>query len=256
VASPTGGGELWTVAGRWWERRPRLALGLEAPSPLGGVWSVDALVESQSYGAAGSEITERRRGVMLTMSDWMSGVTRIRAGAAVDRWDHDTTASLVAGVERTFARGLGRAAFDGSVLVGGLRASTLGITADWRSSHSRVGSAWSARGGLSTTSSQAPLALQPGAGTGQGREVLLRAHPLLHDGVVRGVFGQRLAHAGVEWAYWSKPVMRTLRLAPTMFVDAARAFVVPPFGDRRGHVDVGVGLRVAVPGAGLLRADF
>ena len=196
MASPTGGGELWTAAWRWWERRPRLALGVEAPSPFGGIWSLEALVENQTYGAAGSEIKERRRGVMLNASDWTSGVTRIKAGAAVDRWDQDTTASLVAGVERTFAGGLGRAMVDGSILVRGLRASTFGVTSDWRSSHSRVGSVWSTRGGLTTTTSETPLALLPGAGTGQGREVLLRAHPLLHDGVVRGVFGRRLVHAG------------------------------------------------------------
>ena len=56
MASPTGGGELWTAAWRWWERRPRLALGIEAPSPFGGIWSLEALVENQTYGAAGSEI--------------------------------------------------------------------------------------------------------------------------------------------------------------------------------------------------------
>jgi predicted double-glycine peptidase len=256
IASPTGGGELWTAAWRWWERRPRLALGVEAPSPFGGIWSLEALVENQTYGAAGSEIMERRRGVMLTASDWTSGATRIKAGAAVDQWDRDTTASLVAGVERTFAGGLGRAMVDGSILVGGLRASTMAVTSDWRSSHSRVGSVWSTRGGLTTTTSETPWALLPGAGTGQGREVLLRAHPLLHDGVVRGVFGRRLVHAGVEWSYWrTRPVVRALRLAPALFVDTGRAFAVPAFGDRRAHVDAGAGIRVALPGAGVLRAD-
>jgi outer membrane translocation and assembly module TamA len=73
---------------------------------------------------------------------------------------------------------------------------------------------------------------------------------------VRGVFGQRLTHAGGEWRYWLTPTLRALHLAPAVFVDLARAFDVPQFGDGRTHADVGVGLRVAVPGAGVLRVDL
>jgi len=41
--------------------------------------------------------------------------------------------------------------------------------------------------------SDAPLALWPGAGTGQGREGLLRAHPLIDDGVIHdAVFGHHV----------------------------------------------------------------
>ena len=35
VAAPTGSGELWTVAWRWWEARPRLAFALAVPAPSG-----------------------------------------------------------------------------------------------------------------------------------------------------------------------------------------------------------------------------
>ena len=54
-----------------------------------------------------------------------------------------------------------------------------------------------------------------GAGTGHGRDVLLRAHPLLHGGVVRGVFGPRLTYGGSEWRRWVQPVRTPLRLALT-----------------------------------------
>jgi outer membrane translocation and assembly module TamA len=47
-----------------------------------------------------------------------------------------------------------------------------------------------------------------------------------------------------------------LRVAPAAFVDGARAFRAAPFSDTRGHVDVGLGLRVALPGAGVFRADI
>jgi hypothetical protein len=84
----------------------------------------------------------------------------------------------------------------------------------------------------------------------------LRAHPLLDDGVIRGVFGQRLAHAGAEWRYWRGPVLRVLHMAPAVFVDAARALRVPAFGDGRAHFDAGAGIRVAIPGAGVLSLDL
>jgi hypothetical protein len=233
-----------------------VALGVAAPWPFGGIWSLDASVETQAYGTSGSEISERRHGVNLTMSDWTSGVSRVKLGVAVDRWTDGTTATLLSGVELAFADGLGRASLAGSMVAGGHRTATASAAADWRSSASRVGSVWFARTGFSAVGSEAPLALQPGAGTGQGRDVLLRAHHLLHDGVIRGVFGRRLAYAGAEWNYWSRPVSKTLRLAPALFVDTARAYSVPVFGDRRLHLDVGGGVRVAVPGAGVLRADF
>jgi outer membrane translocation and assembly module TamA len=78
----------------------------------------------------------------------------------------------------------------------------------------------------------------------------------LHDGVVGGgVFGRRLVHAHAEWRQWGSPIYRVVRIAPAAFVDVARAFAVPSFADGRAHADAGIGLRVAVPGAGVLRAD-
>ena len=103
----------------------------------------------------------------------------------------------------------------------------------------------------------APLALWSGAGTGQGRDVLLRAHPLLHDGIISdGVFGRRIVHGGAEWRRWTEPHGKPIRLAPAIFVDAARAAGVLAGGDTRAHVDAGAGLRIALPGAGIVRIDF
>jgi hypothetical protein len=115
---------------------------------------------------------------------------------------------------------------------------------------------WLARAGVEGAGAEAPLSLWPGAGTGQARDALLRAHPLLHDGAIRdGVFGRRLAYAGIEWRRWISRGFGPVRLSPAVFVDAARAGAVPAFADRRAHVDVGAGLRIAVPSAGVLRAD-
>ena len=51
-------------------------------------------------------------------------------------------------------------------------------------------------------------------------------------------------------------MFRVIRVAPALFVDAARAYRAPAFADARGHVDVGIGVRVAFPGSGVLRADI
>jgi hypothetical protein len=112
-----------------------------------------------------------------------------------------------------------------------------------------------AAAGLNMTSDEAPLALWSGAGTGHARGALLRAHPLLADGRIEGdVFGRRVAHANLEARRWLRPVLKVLRLAPAVFIDAASA------DHRRDpgmawHVDGGIGLRMAFPGSGVLRLD-
>ena len=256
LASPTGGGELWAASWRWWERRPRVSFGIAAPSPFGGVWSIEAFGERQAYGLPGSEIQERRRGATFMASDWVTGALKLEAGTSLERWDAGSTASLHGGLERVFHEGLGTAVFSGTVMVGAHRAALAAASGEWRSALAREGPVWHARAGLALAGAGAPLALMPGAGTGHGRHALLRAHPLLDDGVVRGVFGRRLADAGLEWRYWMAPVFRTVRLAPAVFLDAARAFRTPQYGDARFHSDLGAGLRLAIPAAGVLRVDL
>nr|MDQ3347496.1 hypothetical protein [Acidobacteriota bacterium] len=119
------------------------------------------------------------------------------------------------------------------------------------------GDVWVGRAGVDVAGGGAPLALWPGAGTGQGRPVLLRAHPLLRDGVVDdGVFGRRLLHGGLEWRRWTPLRGRAVRIAPALFIDGARAAGVLPGADARAHLDAGAGVRIAVPGAGVLRVDL
>jgi hypothetical protein len=107
-------------------------------------------------------------------------------------------------------------------------------------------------------SDTAPIGLWPGAGAGQAREPLLRAHPLLEDGIIDAtgpsVFGRTLAFGGLEVQRWlDRPALA--RVAIAGFTDIARATrqasVPTP-----GQVDMGLGVRVRMPGsAGLLRID-
>ncbi len=257
LASPSGGGELWTAAWRWWEHRSRAALGFAAPAPFGGVWGVEGFSERQTYANAGSTIVEARARAGFHMSDWTRAGFRWEAGVAFDRWRHSGRA-----VSATFS-GQQRLAGDRAYVEaragawrGGVRTWTLGLRTEWRSQVRHEGNIWIGRAGAEAAADGAPLALWPGAGTGHGRDVLLRAHPLLDEGIIDdGVFGRRLAHGGAEWNRWL-PARKLLRIAPALFVDTARASAGLESSDRRWHVDVGAGLRIALPGAGAARIDL
>jgi outer membrane translocation and assembly module TamA len=111
---------------------------------------------------------------------------------------------------------------------------------------------------MSVASRAAPLALWQGAGTGQARSGLLRAHPLLDDGVLTGpVFGRGVAHASLEYA---RPVKRTRAgsLSIAGFVDAARAWHrLNDLGTSPLYIDAGAGLRFGGPGpGGAIRIDI
>jgi peptidase C39-like protein len=254
VASPTGGGELWSLSWRWWNERPRVALGVAAPAPFGGLWSLEAADDRQAYGV---DIQERRRGVTLTITDWMSGAVRWSGAAAVERWPAGTTTAIAGGLERRAAGDRMRTTGRVGLWMGATRTWTLRVSGEWRSTLHNQGSALVAAAGFDVAAQGSPMALWPGAGTGHGREPLLRAHPLLDAGVIRGgVFGRRLVHSTVEWRRWTAAHLGTLRLAPAVFVDVAHAADVPYFADRRAHMDAGAGLRIAVPTAGVLRLDL
>src|SRR5207248_7128304 len=91
-----------------------------------------------------------------------------------------------------------------------------------RSSMRPSGFVWLVEGGLDRATAAAPLSLWMGAGDGHARAPLLRAHPLLEDGILSGsVFGRHLTHTNAEVQRWigSAPI----RFAAASFVDVARA---------------------------------
>jgi hypothetical protein len=264
VSSPTGGGELWSASWRWWQKRPRVALEFAAPAAFGGVWSVRAFGERQSYalsgGASGESLrtTERRRGASLSLSRWNRGGLRLDAAAGVDRWTASNQAAfLTLGAHRRLDDDRAFAEAQLGAWVGGVATWTAAARGAWRSSRVHEGRVLIARAGMELAGGGAPLSLWPGAGTGQARDVLLRAHPLLDGGVLTGrVFGRRLAHGGVEWRRWTPLKGKPIRVAPAVFADTARAWRGGAFTDERWHLDVGAGARVALPGAGVLRFDL
>lgn len=261
AAAPTRSGELVSAGWRWDGARPRVALSVAVPALSGwpGVTTVEGSWERQTYAVPAVVVTERRH-AGLRVADWASGWLRWSAGAALDRWggERHTSASVGLDVRLLDDRVSLAGELAGWAPVGpGARFATARVSADWRSTADRRGGAWYATGGWTGATLSAPLDLWPGAGTGQARAPLLRAHPLLAKGVVTGeVLGRRLLHGSLEYQHplWSTPA-GALQFA--LFADSARAWrrIGTPAPSAL-HTDLGAGLRVALPGkGGTLRVD-
>ncbi len=251
----TGGGDKLTAAWRWWEERPRLGLTYAAPSRL-GVWRTALFTEKQTYGNEGASIVESRRGGGISLESWTPRLLGWSIGAGVDKWgDRGQTATVSASLDQRMADDAISVRGSGSALIGSFGAWTAGAGAAWRSRARHEGTVVLATAGMEVTADAAPLALWPGAGTGHGRGPLLRAHPLIESGRIEGeVFGRNVAHASLEGRRWMRPLLKIVRIAPAVFVDAARAGRRREAG-RSWHVDAGAGVRVAFPGSGVLRLD-
>ena len=262
IASPSGGGEAWTGTWRWWERRPRVALAFDSIAPFGGLWGVSVFGERQTYESSGILSEEARRRAEFHVSNWTARGLRWEATAASDRFVDRGTAeasralSLGGAVEARLAGEHAVLGMQATTWVGQLRTWSAAFRSEWRSNTRNEGSVWLVRGRDTVVASNAPLALWPGAGTGQGRDGLLRAHPLIDDGVIRdATFGRHVIDGGVEGRRWLQLSRKPLKFAPAVFLDMARAYRALDPQSERWQTDVGAGLRIAIPGSGVLRVD-
>ncbi|MEO5894402.1 MAG: papain-like cysteine protease family protein [Vicinamibacterales bacterium] len=262
MANPTGAGDLVSATWRWWRNRPRLAASYSTPTRVGGVLQADIFRDEQSYQPAdadhdaGRRIREVRRGGNVSLLDWTSRGLRWKFGVGGDSWSgRGRTMTMTAAVDqRLFVDRLSLTG-NGVAMFGDFGAATLGASATWRSSTRHEGTAVIATAGADLASGDSPVVLWPGAGTGHARSILLRAHPLLDDGVIAGAaFGRLMYHASFEARRWLPPVLRFVRVAPAVFIDAARADRRLTAGDGWG-IDAGAGLRVSVPGSSVVRLD-
>ena len=261
-----GQGEVWSGSWRWWNGRPRVAISFAAPrvGRLPGVVRVDAFWETQLYRATAVSdvIRETRTHGGASLTDWLSPNLRYEIDAGVDLWDGlRRTASAGGVLERRFAAD--RIALSASghsfVPVSGHAAFQAGgVHARFRSKPDASGLVQLASAGLEGTTDRAPTALWRGAGDGHARVPLLRAHPLLHDGVIDGaVFGRRLTFASAETQQWFAPVSLA-RIGVAAFVDVAHARrTLGSSAADRFQIDAGTGLRLRLPGRdGTLRVDY
>ena len=259
-----GQGDVWSASWRWWDHRPRVAIGVAAPrvGGLPGVWRAEASWEQETFRVGSSEspalVSQSHVRGALAMSDWLTPNLRYSIGGGVDAWDSRLkAASLAASLERRFFRdrvALGADA-TGWVPFSGNRA--------FHAVSARVSTSVPARGdgarawayvtatGIDRVSDAAPLGLWPGAGDGRARTPLLRAHPLLDDGVVdittkKAAFGRTLTYATAEVHRWlERPAL--VRVGIAAFADAAAARRGGLEGRGVSNLDVGGGLRLKLP---------
>ena len=178
IVSPTGGAERWFAAWRWWDARPRLSVGLEAPAPFGGTWRVSAADERESFAFTSGTSQERRRSVSVAAADWMSSTWKWEAELRGERWPGGASAAGALGgcaIRRSTI--VSRSAY---VAASGRRPPRPGpgsVLADWRLRAQAQGTVWLGRAGVDAAGVDTPLALWSGAGTGQGRPALVARPP-------------------------------------------------------------------------------
>jgi hypothetical protein len=274
IAGLTGNGERWEAAWRWEENRPRQRIGVSGPNvaSLPGIVGVVGFRERQSYAAdlvappkagkrilppgtdstATGTIREVRRSAGVSWNEWLGGDLRLEADVGLEQWEADDSRFLPAGLTLDL-RPLRNAI---AIRVQGTRWFALGggqpfvagaADAAWRPTIPGIQHMFvESRIGYRFAGEAAPPALWPGAGTGRGRADLLRAHPLLEDGVLRGTtFGRSLWSAGFEVDYraWQ---LGPIRMGVACFIDAARPGDLPPGRpDVPTLVDAGLGIRLA-----------
>jgi hypothetical protein len=263
-----------------------------------GVWRVEGGWQSDAFSFAGvgfagrlagpdQVVHETRAHAALSVTDWLTGSLRYSISAGFDSWSAEADrgpaeaghygvpdgVQAVARHDQTRAIGTGgsleqRLFGDRVSLAGtftrwtpisqGAAFSAAGATASAQSSTEPSGWVVTGNAGFQWAGDAAPLGLWPGAGAGHAREPLLRAHPLLEDGIIdvtgSSVFGRTLAFGGAEVQRWlARPALA--HVAVGGFVDVARATRQAGI-ETPDQCDLGLGMRVRMPGsAGLLRID-
>jgi len=260
IASPLGGGELWTFEWRWEPNRRRLGVGLSQPvgGALPGVFTLAGHTARETY-ALGPVDREERRRVEAGFATWLIPSLRASATVAADHLEGLGTFGAL-GVE---TRVVGLEDRAGLSLGGELWATSAGAApflrgraeVDWRSSSKRHGVvAYSRLGGV-VVSAGAPRTIWPGAGSGSGRTPLARGHDLLTNGQITGpLFGRTLVHGGLETVWWHR--VGPIDVGGAVFVDlahAARRSETP--GGHGFAADAGLGLRTGLPGGRTFRLD-
>lgn len=268
LANVTGTGDRGRALWRWQPNRPQVSLSASAPRALGlpGIVTAEALWDEQSYriparGADDVVVRETRKRASLTVEEWWRADTKAGVSVAVDEWSNRGRAlSIAARVDQRLAED--RVSVAGWLAgwtrasgppfhAGALRLSARSRATDGRRPVLRLDLAYEG------ASRRAPLGLWSGAGTGLGRDLLLRAHPLLRTGIVEGrCFGREVLRAGLEGEA-AVGSLGPLAFNAALFVDSARVLAsLPGAPSRPGFVDLGAGVRVRLPGRGSsLRLD-
>jgi hypothetical protein len=243
-----GGGEEVSAAWRFWPQRRKTGAGIHAPTPWGGIWSVDAFSEEQPFTMFGLSPAERDS-VRVAASDWSTGWLQWTATAGMDIWAPASARVQVGGrVELVTPDDRLDAAFELSGWPGSGAFSTIDAGIRARSSTAKRDVVLLGRANLQFATRHAPLDLWWAGDTGHVRSTLLRAHPLLDDGRLRvDRLGRTLGHFGLEAQRWWT-VAGPISAAAAVFGDVARTAQLYASERARHDVDVGIGAHLAVAG--------
>jgi hypothetical protein len=267
--SPTGRGEGVSVGGRFAEHRPSVWASIRTPGLLGlpGVVTLGGLWDRQSYGSVTStssaEVIETRRRGFLDWSHWVKTKARFETGVGIDRFRvidrNQTYASFHGAIETRLSKDRVALLSDATSWLSGDAGrgfQEFGTQFAFRNSVQprRFGASFRMDGRRATT--EAPLAVWPGAGTGPGRPLLLRGSKLLRDGRVVGeAFGRGLLHATaeLEMEAWSRG---GARLGVAAFSDWAKPWDTRLVrGPAAGIFALGLGVRLRAMGSAAVRID-
>ena len=256
TGSVTGGGETLTAAWRFWRGRPRVGVDVTSPAPWGGLWGVDASAEHQSFEDDRIPVAHRTVG-RASVGGWVLPWARVTGRGGVDAWDAGGTFGTIGGTallasprERVVVE------LSASTWWGPSRFATLASAARWRSRTEPRGRVLLASVGVSRASTLTPPDLWFAGDTGRTRSIALRAHPLVEGGEIRVEhLGRRIVHGSVEAQQWWS-TRSPIGVGVAVFADVAQVGQRLPVGART-DVDLGAGLRIAVPGvAGAFRLDM
>jgi hypothetical protein len=199
----------------------------------------------------------------LSAANWLTPSLRLEIGTTIDSWNHSRRTISVGGtLDQRFAKDLfalaGTARAFAPVSGGDAGFQSMALNVSFRSSPELRGWVQRIDAGIEAATAGAPLALWPGAGEGQTRARLARAHPLVDRGIVAGpVFGRRLGYVNADTERWlRRPTL--IRIGVAGFIDVTRAAGRDPgWNGEPLHVDAGVGARLRLPGSeGTLRVDY
>jgi hypothetical protein len=229
---------------------------MQALAPWGGVWGVEADAERQPFDAVQFEPAERLTAKAM-LADWGTDAIRWELQGGIEQRNDLGQGGViggglrwVTGGDRIEARG------QATTFLGTSRFAAGELSVAARSRATRVGMVLLGSGSVHAVSAAAPLELWAAGDTGDARQTLVRAHPVLDDGRLRiERLGRLLVSASVEAQRWWA-LRGPVRVAGALFVDAARTAsrVALPV---RHDVDPGVGLRLAVTGVpGVFRVDL
>ena len=268
VASPTGGGELWSAEYRWETARPRAALRADIPVglPFPGVIAMEGAWERARFAVDTADapvVEDSRQSAAVEFGGWVTPGVRPSAGVRVERWSGNRNFLVMsAGAEvrgwhdRLTLTAVGEQAAALSAASSYRRG---GARATWVSSPGLGRAAWSTRLGFDWVSSRAPLGIWPVTGSNVSWAIPLRAEPGSRDGALAGrTAGRAILYAGLAGDH---PIRRVgpFIFAIGIFLDGARvAGAADGLGNDRFYLDGGGGLRVGIADGnlGVLRIDL